>query len=103
MKKINKICQKVTKNMLQRQNISNDISSRFTPATDLKIGTIVLNPNFMTKKEISKKYKRLQKIPYQIIDKPTEVTYKLIDSSKKLLNIVTTYYLINQKNKHFAK
>ena len=40
-KKHNEIYQKVIKKLLQRQNINNQINSRFTPATDLKIGTIV--------------------------------------------------------------
>ena len=53
------------------------------PATDLKIGTFVLIPNFQTQKGISKKLQPLRKGPYQIIDKPTEVTYKLTDSTKK--------------------
>ena len=53
------------------------------PATDLKIRTFVLIPNFQTQKRISKKLQPLQKGPYQIIDKPTEVTYKLTDSTKK--------------------
>ena len=69
--------------MLQRQNINNQINSRFMPATDLKIGTFVLIPNFTTQKGISKKLQPLRKGPHQIIDKPTEVTYKLTDSSKK--------------------
>ena len=53
------------------------------PATDLKIGTFVLIPNFNTQKGISKKLQPLRKGPYQIIDKPTEVTYKVTDSIKK--------------------
>ena len=53
------------------------------PATDLKIGTFVLIPNFKTQKGISKKLQPLRNGPYQIIDKATEVTYKLTDSSKK--------------------
>ena len=69
--------------MLQRQNINNQFNQRFTPATDLKIGTFVLIPNFQTQKGISKKLQPLRKGPYQIIDKPTEVTYKLIDTAKK--------------------
>ena len=47
------------------------------PATDLKIGTFVLIPNFNTQKGISKKLQPLRKGPYKIIAKPTEVTYKL--------------------------
>ena len=38
-KKHKEIYQKVTKKLLQRQNINDQIDSRFTPATDLKIGT----------------------------------------------------------------
>ena len=53
------------------------------PATDLKIGTFALIPNFNTQKGISKKLQPLRKGPYQTINKPTEVTYKLTDSSKK--------------------
>ena len=63
--------------MLQRQNINDQINSR------LKIGTFVLKPNFNTHKGISKKLQPLRKEPYQIIAKPTDVTYKLTDSTKK--------------------
>ena len=69
--------------MLQRQNINEQINSRFTPASDLKIGTFVLIPNFNTQKRISKKLQPLRKGPYQIIAKPTDVTYKITDSDKK--------------------
>ena len=53
------------------------------PATDIKIGTFVLIPKFNTQKGISKKLQSLRKRPYQIIDKPTEVTYKLTYLNKK--------------------
>ena len=69
--------------MLQRQNINDQINSRFTPATDLKIGTFVLKPNFNTQKGISKNLQPLRKGPYQIIAKPTDLTYKLTDSNQK--------------------
>ena len=82
-KKHNEIYQKVTKKLLQRQNINEQINSRFTPASDLKIGTFVLIPNFNTQKGISKKLQPLRKGPYQIITKPTDVTYKITDSDKK--------------------
>ena len=82
-KKHNEIYQKVTKKLLQRQNINEQINSRFTPASDLKIGTYVLIPNFNTQKGISKKLQPLRKGPYQIIAKPTDVTYKITDSDKK--------------------
>ena len=82
-KKHNEVYQKVTKKMLQRPIINNQINSRFMPAPDLKIGTFVLIPNFTTQKGISKKLQPLRKGPYQVIDKHTEVTYKLTDSSKK--------------------
>ena len=39
--------------------------------------------NFNTQKGISKKIQPLRKGPYQIIVKPTDVTYKLTDSNKK--------------------
>ena len=82
--------------LLQKQNINNQIISRFTPATDLKIGTFVLIQNFTTQKGISKKLQPLRKGPYQIIDKPTDVTYKLTHSSEKKivqhLNNFLTYY-----------
>ena len=55
------------------------------PATDLKIGTFVLIPNFNTQKGTSKKLKPLRKGPYQITDKAVEVTYKLTDSVKKIV------------------
>ena len=82
-KKHTEIYQKVTKKLLQRHNINNQINSRFMPAPDLKIGTFVLIPNFKTQKGISNKLQPFRKGTYQIIDKPTEVTYKLTDSSKK--------------------
>ena len=69
--------------MLQRQNINHQINSRFMPATDLKIGTFVLIANFNTQKGESKKLQPFPKGPYQISDKPTEVTYNFTDSSKK--------------------
>ena len=82
--------------MLQRQNFNNQINSRFIPATDLKIGTLVLIPNFQTQKGISKKLQPLQKVPYQIIAKPTEVTYILqIQQKKKIVqhrNNLLLYY-----------
>ena len=53
------------------------------PATVLKFGTFVLIPNFNTQKGIVKKLQPLRKGPYQIIAKPTDVTYKLTDSTKK--------------------
>ena len=43
----------------------------------------VLIPNFNTQKGISKKLQPLRKGPYQIIAKPTDVTYKFTDSDKK--------------------
>ena len=68
--------------MLQRQNNNFHTNSRFTPATNLKFGTYVLIPKFTTQKGISKKLQPLQKGPYQIIDKTTDVTYKLTDLNK---------------------
>ena len=81
--KLNEDYQKLTKKLLPRQNINNQINARFTPATDLKIGTFVLIPNFTTQKGISKTLQPLRKRPFQIIGETTDVTYKLTDSSKK--------------------
>ena len=96
-KKHNEIYQRVTKKLLQRQNINEQINSRFTPASDLKIGTFVLIPNFNTQKGISKKLQPLLKGPYQIIAKPTDVTYKITDSDQKEIvqhrNNLLPYYL----------
>ena len=78
-KKHNEICQKVTKQLLQRQNINSQKNYRFIQATNLKIETYVLIPNFTTQKGISKKLQPLRKEPYQIIDKPTDITCKLTD------------------------
>ena len=107
-KKHNKIYQKVTKKLLQRQSINNQNNSRFMPATDLKIGTFVLIPNFNTQKGISKKLQPIRKGSYQIIDKPTEVTYKLTDSSKKEIiqnrnNFLPYYPKITQKERKNRK
>ena len=79
----NEICQKLTKKLLQRQNIHHQIILRFTPATDLKIRTFVLIPKIISQKGISEKSQPIRNGPYQIIDKPTDVTYKLTDSNKK--------------------
>ena len=69
--------------LLQRQNNQSRKNSRFTPARNLKIRTNVLMPNFVTQKGIPKKLQPIRKKNIQIIDKPTDVTYKLIDSNKK--------------------
>ena len=82
-KKTQRHISKITKTLLQRQNINKQINSRFKPATDLKIGTFVLIPNFTIQKGFSKKLQPLEKGTYQITDKPTDVTYKLTDSNQK--------------------
>ena len=60
-KKHNEIYQRVTKKLLQIQNINSQINYRFTPATNLKIGTYNLILNFTTQKRFSKKLQLLQK------------------------------------------
>ena len=50
---------KISKKLLQRQNINTQINSRFTPATNLKIETFVLFLNFTTQKGIFKKLQPL--------------------------------------------
>ena len=64
--KNNEIYQKVTKKLLQRQNINSQINSRFTPLKNLKIGTYVLIPNLTTKKKVQKKYNHSEKIKNKI-------------------------------------
>ena len=43
------------KNVIQRQNIQSRINSRFTPASNPKIGIFVLIPNFAIHKKYQKK------------------------------------------------
>ena len=69
--KNNKIYQKLQKKM-QRQNIQIQMSSRFTAASKLTIGTFASNPSFtLLKKELQK----LQLLRYKMIKKPTDVPY----------------------------
>ena len=90
------------KQKLQRQIFNSQMNFRFTPATNLKFGTYVLIPNSTTQKGISKKLQPLRKGPYQIIDKSTDVTYKLTDlNKKKSFNNETIFYLTTQKSTHF--
>ena len=56
-----KSTKKYQKKLLQRQNINSQINSSFMPATDLKIGTFVLKPNFNTQKESPKNYNHFEK------------------------------------------
>ena len=53
------------------------------PSYKFENRTYVLIPNFATQKGISKNLQPLRKGPYQIIDKPTDVTYKVTDFNKK--------------------
>ena len=80
---MHKVIASLTKKMLQRQSVITQINSRFTPATNLEIGKFALNTKCTTQKGISKKIQPLRKGLYQIIEKPTDVTYKLIDTRKK--------------------
>ena len=56
--------QESNKKLLQKKNFNSKKNSRFTPATNLKIGTYVLIPNFTTQKIISKNLQLLKKGPY---------------------------------------
>ena len=82
-KKHNEYYQKLTKKLLQRQNINNQINSRFTPATDLKIGTFAFIPNFTTQKGVSKNYNHSEKDQFKQLINPLMLTYKLTDPNKK--------------------
>ena len=60
-KKHNEIFQKITKKIATKTKHNTQIYSRFTPATELKIGTFVLIPNFTTQKEFLKIYNHSEK------------------------------------------
>ena len=62
-KNYNEIYHKIAKTILQRQKFQSQKSSRVTPATNLKIGTYVLIPNFITQKRKSKKLPPIRKEP----------------------------------------
>ena len=95
-KNTKKVIKKTDKKLLQRHNVQSQTNSRFTAATNLKIGTYVLILNYVKQKGISKKLQQNGKGPFQIIGKPTDVTYKLFDSNKKEIdhhrNSILTYY-----------
>ena len=69
--------------IIYAQNNNSQINSRLTPATNIKIGTYGLIPNFTTQKRFSKKIQPLRKGPYQIVDKYTDVIDKLTDLNRK--------------------
>ena len=48
-----------------------------------KVGTLVLIPNIIIQKGTSKKLQPIGQGRYQVMEKPTDVTYKLIDHNKK--------------------
>ena len=54
-KKNNEIYRKIAKKLLQRQNVQEQLISRFTPTTNLKNETYILIPNFVTQKRIIQK------------------------------------------------
>ena len=72
----------MAKKLLQRQIIQSQITSRLTPASDLKSGSFL---NFTKNLGISKKLKQLEKRPFKISDKPTDVTCKMTDLKKLAL------------------
>ena len=81
------------------------IPVKFTIHTSYKFENwnFCLNSKFCNTKGIFKNLQPTKKGPFQVIDKPTDVTYKLIDSNKKkLFNIETIFYHITQKNTLFA-
>ena len=73
------IVSKMAKKLLQRQIIQSQITSRLTPASDLKGGSFL---NFTKNLGKSEKLKPIEKRPYKIIDKPTDVTCKMTDLKK---------------------
>ena len=71
--------------LIQIQNIQSRINICFTPALDPKIGAFVyiFFYFFTLLKGTSKKLKSIQKEQYEIVEKPTDVTYNLIYNYKK--------------------
>ena len=69
-----------------------DIYQRYLPESNKK----TIYPNFTTQKGISKKLQLLRKGPYQIVDKPSDVTLKPTDLNRKEIvqhrNNLLTYY-----------
>ena len=65
--------------------MQSQIKSRFIPALNLNIGTFVLTPTFTIQKRISKKLQLVRKESYQIIEKPTDVTYNFLYHNKKIV------------------
>ena len=64
-----KFTRKKTKKLLQRQNVQSQIKLRFTPVTNLKIGTYVTVPIFSTQKGISKKLQPIRKGRFKLMAK----------------------------------
>ena len=92
-----------SKKLLQTQNTQSQVYSRFTPATNLKIGTVVSISNFVKQKGIPEKFLPIRKGPIQIFDKHTDLAYKLIDLTKKeIVQHQTSFYHITQKNTLFT-
>ena len=70
-KKHNAIYRKIAKKLLKRQNVQGQLNSRFTPATNLKNGTYILIPNFVTqKKHYPKKYNQSEKDHFKLLTNP---------------------------------
>ena len=57
-----------------KDKLFNHKKFNFITATKLKIRTYVLISNFTRQKQLSKKLHPIRKRPYQIIDKPTDLT-----------------------------
>ena len=99
-KKHNPIYYEIARKVLQKQSIQSQLKSLFTPASNLKLGTFNSIPNFTKQKIISKKLQAIQKGPYQISEKPTDVTFKVIDHNKKETVCIETSFPIISKKVH---
>ena len=96
-----KFIKKLPKNITKREC---SLPNKFTIDTSYKfiIWNICLDPKICNTKGLSEKLQPIRKRPFQNIDKSTDVTYKLIDSNKKMFNIETLFCHITQKNTVFA-
>ena len=93
--------QKITKILLNRKKLTDEMNIRFRTAKPLEKNTFVLVTNQQQIEGVSKKLLPLKTGPYLIIDEPTETTYILKDNNKEQITIhrnhIVPYY---PKEKH---
>ena len=73
-KKAQKKYWKIAKIIIQRRSIQSQMNSRFTPASNIKIRTVVLIPNYIFQKGISENLQPIRKGSFHSIAKPKDIT-----------------------------